>query len=318
MTTSAATLVGQRAGPYRLVRLLGHGGSAQVYLGTHVHLGHHVALKILRAPYENTALKQLWSEARLLPRLKHPHIVPMHGFVSNATETYLVMEYALYGTLRQRYPIGAKVPLPTIVRYVKQAAAALQYVHNHGFIHRDVKPENLLLAQDNHLLLSDFGIALATHTTKLEQDKFGTAPYTAPEQIRGRPRTASDQYSLGIVVYEWLCGYPPFEGSSQEVMYQHLHISPPALVDKVRMLPDAVEQVVMKALAKDPAQRFQSIQEFALALEWASTQRCITGHARPHGYRVSSPARQTSLSPQTRLHEPVDGKQARFSQCETR
>jgi len=305
-TISANTLVGQRVGPYRLVRLLGHGGFAQVYLGTHIHLGIHVAIKILRPPYDDTALKQLWNDARIIPRLKHPHIVQAHGSISNADISYLVMEYALHGTLRHRYPIGTRVPLPTIVHYVKQAAAALQYVHNHGIVHRDVKPENMLLGDAHHLLLSDFGIATTIYRSQLKQDKFGTALYTAPEQIRGKACAASDQYSLGIVVYEWLCGHSPFEGNARELLSQHIFTLPPALIDKVDMVPDAVEQVVMKALAKDPAQRFSSIEQFALALEWASTQPL--GHARPRLPRGHTllPQRPTSSYPQTRLYEPLD------------
>src|SRR5947207_11881390 len=153
-------------------------------------------------------------------------------------------------------------------------SAALQYAHDKKFIHRDVKPENMLIGQHQEVLLSDFGIAAISHSTSAlklgAEGTSGTLAYMAPEQIEGHPRPASDQYALAVVVYEWLCGERPFEGSVSEVMAQHLSMPPPSLRERMPAIPSEVEQVVWRALAKDPKARFASVAEFAIALEQAS------------------------------------------------
>src|SRR5436853_6331374 len=139
-------------------------------------------------------------------------------------------------------------------------------------IHRDVKPENILVGRHEEVLLSDFGLAALSHSSGSlsTQEAMGTLAYMAPEQIEGHPRAASDQYALGIVVYEWLCGSRPFEGSATEVMVQQLTMPPPPLHQQVATIPLGIEQVVLKALAKDPKERFASVHDFAQALEQAS------------------------------------------------
>src|SRR5207249_4536290 len=178
---------------------------------------------------------------------------------------FLVMDYAPGGSLRQRYPKGSRVPLPLLIASVKQVAVALQYAHDHKVIHRDIKPENLLLGRYNEVLLSDFGLVALAHTTASlsTQGTAGTIAYMAPEQIEGHPRTASDQYALGVVVYEWLCGERPFDGSASEVMAQHLSMPPLPLHERMPTIPQEVEQVVLQALAKDPKARFASVKDFA-------------------------------------------------------
>jgi serine/threonine protein kinase len=184
------------------------------------------------------------------------------------------MEYAPHGSLRQRYPKGTRLQLGTIRRYVKQIADALQYAHHEGVIHRDIKPDNILLGKQRELLLSDFGIAsIAQRTGSMsEEDQAGTITYMAPEQLQGRPRPASDQYALGIVVYEWICGTRPFHGTFAEIYSQHLSAPPPSMRKRIPTLPIVVEQVVMTALAKDPHRRFPSITAFASAFEYACRQ----------------------------------------------
>jgi serine/threonine protein kinase len=178
------------------------------------------------------------------------------------------------------------VPLPVILSSVKQVADALQYAHEQKFIHRDVKPENMLLGRRQEVLLSDFGIATIAHSTSSlnvgAEGTSGTLAYMAPEQIEGHPRPASDQYALGVVVYEWLCGERPFEGSASEVMAQHLSVPPLPLHERVPAIPAEVEQVVLRALAKDPKARFASMKDFAEALEQAS-QRVLSSTAK-HSY----------------------------------
>ncbi len=261
-----------RLGNYHLVRLLGEGGFAEVYLGEHVHLGTQAAIKVLHTQLTQSDIETFRDEARTIAHLEHPHIVRVLDYGVERKTPFLVMYYAPGGTLRQLHPKGTRLPLPTIVTYVKQVADALQYAHREKLIHRDVKPENMLMGRHNDVLLSDFGIAVIAHSTSSQkvETMAGTIAYTAPEQLQGHPRPASDQYSLGVVVYEWLCGDRPFQGTLTEVAMQHAMMPPPSLRQKAMEIPVEVEQVVMIALAKDPEQRFASVQAFAHALEQAS------------------------------------------------
>lgn len=263
--------LGQQLGNYSLIRLLGEGGFAEVYLGEHIYLKTQAAIKVLQMRLATEDREGFLEEARTIAGLKHPHIIRVLDFGIEASTPFLVMDYAPHGTLRQRHPKGVPLQLPTIVNYVKQVAPALQYAHERKLVHRDVKPENLLLGEDNEVLLSDFGIALVTQSSRYQntQEVVGTAAYMAPEQLQGKPRPASDQYALGIIVYEWLCGNRPFHGTFTELYSQHLFVPPPPPREKVPTILAAVEQVVLTALEKDPHKRFASMQDFANALETA-------------------------------------------------
>jgi serine/threonine protein kinase len=267
-----ADRVGQQFGNYRLVTLLGTGGYAQVYLGQHVRLELQAAIKVLHTHLTESEAEHFQQEAQTIARLAHPSIVRILDYDVQDGIPFLVMDYAPNGSLRRRYPKGTVVPLPQIVSSVKQVAAALQYAHERKVIHRDVKPENMLLGRQEEVLLSDFGLAALSHSSGSlsTQEAIGTLAYMAPEQIEGHPRAASDQYALGVVVYEWLCGQRPFEGSATEVMVQQLTMPPPPLHEKVVTIPLDIEQVVLRALAKDAKERFASVREFAQALEQAS------------------------------------------------
>lgn len=264
--------IGQQFGNYQLTRILGEGSFAQVYLGEHVYLSTQAAIKVLKTQLTDDQLDWFSKEARTIARLIHPNIVRVLEFGVEDMTPFLVLDYAPNGTLRQRHPKGTILPLPTVVSYVRQIAEALQYAHDEKLIHRDVKPENILLGRRNEVLLSDFGVALMVQTLQDQrvQNVAGTLLYMAPEQIQGKPRPASDQYSLGIIVYEWLSGARPFDGSLTEVISQQLAVSPLPLRAKMPTVAPAVEQVVMKVLEKDPDKRFGSVREFALALEQAS------------------------------------------------
>ncbi len=267
-----ADITGRRLGNYRLVRHLGHGGFAEVYLGEHLYLKSEAALKVLLTSPTDEDVELFRQEAQTLVGLRHPNIVRVLEFGVEGAITFLVLDYAPGGTARHRYPTGTRLPLATTVAYVKQVAAALQYAHNRGIIHRDIKPENILLDFDQHILLSDFGLALFAPTPELlsTQKGSGTAPYMPPEQLQGKPTFASDQYALAVVAYEWLCGKRPFEGDIWALFHQHLYVAPPPLRQLCPDVPAAVEEVILRALAKDPHQRFSSIQAFTLALERAS------------------------------------------------
>jgi WD40 repeat protein len=294
---------GQRLGNYRLVRLLGQGGFAKVYLGEHVRLGTQSAIKLLATHLSDTEAEKFLAEARTIARLEHPHIIRILDFDVEQDIPFLVMSYAPNGTLRQRYPVGIRPPLDVILAYLKQVAAALQYAHDEKLIHRDIKPENLLIGRHNELLLSDFGIAMVAHSSHSQstQEIMGTLSYMAPEQILGRPRPSSDQYALGIIVYEWLCGNQPFQGTAAEISAQHLQAEPPSLCEQVPGMPLALEAVVLKALEKDPHRRFSSVQEFAVALEHAcqnvlpATLRLFSNHTSAMSSAIPNTPGQVSF-----------------------
>ena len=266
--------VGQQLGTYQLLQLLGQGHWGSVYLGEHVHLHTQAAIKVLHGPWADSEVEGFLGEARTLAHLRHPHIVRVLDFGVQEGTPFLVMEYAPDGTLRQLHPKGMRLPLQTVVSYVKQVASALQYAHEQRLIHRDLKPENLLLGHDQQIWLADFGLAIVAHSARSQplQQSAGTLAYMAPEQLQGHPIPASDQYALGVVAYEWLAGERPFSGSYTEVAAQQTLASPPSLCEKVPTLPSAVEHVVFRALAKDPSARFPTVEAFARALEEVSRE----------------------------------------------
>src|SRR5579864_4854295 len=189
--------IGQQFGNYRLTRLLGSGGFADVYLGEHVYLKTQAAIKVLQTHMKPNEFQDFLTEAQTIATLKHPRIVRVLDFGVQGTLPFLVMDYAPLGTLRDRHPSGSVLPTTTILPYVKQVAEALQYAHDHQRVHRDIKPENILVETVADLLLSDFGIAIVAHKTQSlsTQEAVGTVAYMAPEQIKGKARPASDQYS---------------------------------------------------------------------------------------------------------------------------
>ncbi|MBV9230351.1 MAG: serine/threonine protein kinase, partial [Chloroflexi bacterium] len=263
--------VGQQFGNYRLISLLGRGGFAEVYLGQHLRLNTQAAVKILHTRLSEEEAAKFLHEAQIIAQLDHPNIVRVFDFDDTDGIPFLVMNYYPRGTLRNRYHKGERVTLPTVISLVRQVADALQYAHDRRLVHRDVKPENMLIGPRNEILLGDFGIAAIAHSTSSmsAQLPVGTLPYMAPEQIQAQARPASDQYALAVVAYEWLCGERPFNGTSAEILSKHLMTPPPSLRTRVPTLPHQVEQVLLVALAKDPKQRFASVLAFAQALEAA-------------------------------------------------
>lgn len=288
---------------YQIHRLLGHGGEANVYLAEHIYSHRRVAIKIpLKDSQE--AQDKLSREGRILTGLKDPHIVPAYEFdVDNGTP-FLAMGYAPYGTVRQYHALQKPLQILTILCYLKQVAKALQSIHNDGFIHRDIKSENLLLVQPGHIWLCDFGITVSVDTLRKGSPSVsaGTVPYMAPEQLRGKPCKASDQYSLAIVVYEWLCGETPFQGSSVSIMNQHISATPPLLSKMVPTLSSDVDKVIQKALAKDPRERFRNVSAFARALETALTR---SGEACPFPKYFSVARKQRLPSESLTTEAPI-------------
>jgi Protein kinase domain/LGFP repeat len=268
---------------YRILNRLdkNQGYFAEVYLSEHIDLGSQHAIKVLRTHLSSEHdIQQFRNEARLVASLDHPNIIRVTDYGIENGHPCLVMSYASHGSLRSRHPRGTLLPLLTIIDYTKQLADALAYAHekihgekkNERIVHRDIKPENILLGQNNRVLLSDFGLAVTVASSYTDFYQIaGTAYYMSPEQFRGKkPAPANDQYSLAVVVYEWLCGEPPFtEGDFLQLGFQHAFEPPPKLRDRNPAILPGLEEAVLKALAKEPEGRFPSIQAFADAIEQA-------------------------------------------------
>ena len=293
--------VEQRLGNYRLIKLLGKGAFADVYLGEHLYLNTPVAIKVLRSRVDSPILADFLTEARHISHLVHPHIIRVFDFGLEDEAPFFVMDYAPYGNLRKLHPPGTVVPLPTVASYVKALASALQHAHDQHLVHRDLKPENVLLGAKHEVLLSDFGLALLTSGTESLQlkERFGTLAYMAPEQILGQPCPASDQYALAVMIYEWLSGQLPFQGSAALLSNQHLYAIPPSLREGHPEIPPALEQVVFKGLSKEATQRYVDVLSFATAFEEAS--HAVSSPYLPSTLPVVTPSAASSYQDSSRI-----------------
>ncbi len=260
------------AGQYSLERELGRGGMGIVYLARDVSLDRLVAIKVL--PPELAARRErrerFVREARTAAQLSHPHIVPIHH-VGEANETvFFVMSYVEGETLGHRLRSRGALPVHQAVRIVREVAWALAYAHLRGIVHRDVKPDNVLLERDSgRALIMDFGIASAASDDPALDDieRFGTAQYVSPEQAAGASIDGrSDVYSLGVVAWQAIAGEPPFSGSPLELLEQHLRTPAPPLVTRAPAVPHAVARAIERCLEKDPNRRWTTAESLADAL----------------------------------------------------
>lgn len=263
----------QHISNYHIEELLGQSDMSEVYLAKNMQDQTYVALKLLYGRRTGEDAKKFLSQTAVLTQLDHPNIVPILDYGIEDDTAYLVMKHAPRGNLRQYHPKGTKISLETSIQYVQQIAKALQYIHERGLVHRDLKPHNLLLGAKLEIMLSDFGTAIVSHSlspihASLREFE-GTAPYAAPEQLQGKPRRSSDQYSLGIMIYEWLSGDWPFKGTFYEITHQHLFVAPPSFKERGIYCPPNIEQVILRTLEKDASKRFPSIKRFAEELEWS-------------------------------------------------
>jgi len=269
-------LIGARIGHYVIQEPLGQGGMARVYKGYQEHLDRIVAIKVLPSYYaaDPNFVNRFKREAQAMARLSHPSIVTVHDAGEQDGRLYIVMAYMSGGTLKSR--MDHQMELSETLPVVRQISEALHYAHERSIIHRDVKPVNVLLDGDGRAVLSDFGIAKvmesAEHHLTRPGAGVGTPEYMSPEQCRGAsvdPR--SDIYALGVMVYEMLTGRTPFQANNYTAL-AHAHIyeptPPPTLFNP--HISVTVQAAVLRALAKDPAQRFRAATDLAAALEQAA------------------------------------------------
>ena len=266
-----ASLNTRTLGNYLLLQPIGRGRTAEVYLAEHIERKTHVAVKLLLLHLTDEEQQAFLNDMQIIAALKHPHLVRILDYGVAGNIPYTVMSYAPYGTLSHILPPGQLQPPEKILPYIEQLADALQCAHKQHLLHLDLQPGNLLLGSNYEVWLSDIAMTLLVQGARSSSslDIVGNILYLAPEQLKGKHSPASDQYALAVIAYEWLCGHSLFEGTFIEIGKQHLHTPVPSLRASVPSLPLEIEQVVQRALAKDPAQRFESIKAFARAFEGA-------------------------------------------------
>ena len=280
-------LIGKTLGPYRVLEQIGVGGMATVYKAYQPSMDRDVAIKVLPHYLSQDAefAKRFQREARAIAKLEHAHILPVYDYGEHDQTTYIAMRYVQAGTLKERIAKGP-LPLDEINRLIGQIGGALDYAHRMGVIHRDVKPGNVLIDAQGDTYLTDFGLARmmeATQQLTASGVGVGTPAYMSPEQGQGiKVDHRSDIYSLGVVLYEMVTGHVPYEAETpMGVVLKHISDPLPLPRKVAPNVPEAVEKVILRALAKDPAHRFQTAGEMVEALNIAVRKAAAPEPGRP-------------------------------------
>jgi serine/threonine-protein kinase len=266
-------MVGNEIGNYRIVEKIGAGGMGVVYKAIDMHLDRVVAVKALSPEFSGnpTLLERFRGEARAQAQLNHPNLATLYAFLVQDDVAYMVMEFVdgetFHAMLARRGPIPAEEAVPLF----RQALAGIGQAHRLGIVHRDIKPSNIMLNREGIVKVMDFGLAKVTgnHGVTRTGVRLGTAYYMSPEQILVKGVDfRSDIYSLGATLYEILAGQVPFHSDSEfEILNDHVNTPPPPPTRLHPHIPSGIENAVLKALAKNPDQRFQTVEQFSAALE---------------------------------------------------
>ena len=268
--------IGENIGAYRIIEQLGQGGMATVYKAYHAALDRYVALKVLHAAFheDQTFTARFQREARVVARLEHPNIVPIYDYSEHEARPYLVMKYIEGDTLKARLNKG---PLSSheIEQVVDSVGSALGYAHRQGILHRDIKPSNVLIATDGVMYLADFGlarIASAGESTLSSDSIMGTPQYISPEQAMGKKDldAGTDIYSFAVMLYEMVVGQVPFTADTPfSIIHDHIYTPLPLPMDVNPKVPEPVQRVLLKALAKDRLDRYESVGDMIVAFKEA-------------------------------------------------
>ena len=254
---------------YRVIRSIGSGGMANVYLGYDLILDREVAVKVLRFDFldDETAIRRFRREALAASELVHPNIVGIYDVGQEDNRQYLIMEYVKGTDLKKYIKANYPLPLEQVITIMQQVLSAIGLAHEHRIIHRDLKPQNILMDEDGNVKIADFGIAIALSETSLTQTNtlLGSVHYLSPEQARGSMATRqSDIYALGIILYELLMGKVPFEGESAvSIALKHFQSDMPSVREQHPEIPQSLENVILKATTKEPSDRYVSAEEMA-------------------------------------------------------
>ena len=280
--------IGENIGAYRIIEQLGQGGMATVYKAYHAALDRYVALKVLHAAFheDQTFTARFQREARVVARLEHPNIVPIYDYSEHEARPYLVMKYIEGDTLKARLNKG---PLSSreIEQVVDSVGSALGYAHRQGILHRDIKPSNVLIANDGVMYLADFGlarIASAGESTLSSDSIMGTPQYISPEQAMGKKDldSGTDIYSFAVMLYEMVVGQVPFTADTPfSIIHDHIYTPLPLPMDVNPSVPEPVQRVLLKALAKNRLDRYETVEEMIAAFKdsWAEAGIPMQGTA---------------------------------------
>ncbi len=269
-------MIGSEVGIYRIIEKIGEGGMGVVYKGVDTNLDRQVAIKVLRPEltYDSELVERFRDEAKAQANLNHVNIATLYSFAYAEGYCLIVMEFIEGSTFEMMLSTRGRLPWKGAVSLMKQALHGLEFAHARGVVHRDIKPANLMLTNTGIVKIMDFGIvkALGGNMQTQTGSVIGTPRYMSPEQIRGQQVDArADIYSLGVTFYELLTGDAPFKGDSDyDLMSAHIHTPPPSFTSFHKDIPRNIEACVIKALAKDPANRFQTAEEFGAALAAAT------------------------------------------------
>ncbi len=303
---------GENVGAYRIVEKLGQGGMATVYRAYHPALDRYVAIKVMHPAFteDPNFLARFQREARIVAKLDHPHIIPIYDFAEHQGHPYLVMRFVEGETLKAHMRHG---PLESdeVRRIAHAVGDALAYAHGQGILHRDIKPSNILLTTDGCVFLTDFGLARmaeAGESTLSRDMMVGTPQYISPEQAKGVAEldARTDVYSLGVVMYEMLVGQAPFTADTPyAVIHDHIFTPLPLPRQLNPELPEPVERVLLKALAKEPDDRCQSVEELVTALDQALGPGQQPSAPPQTAASVSAPSPPATEAAETAAPEPA-------------
>ena len=311
--------IGENIGPYRIIEQLGQGGMATVYKAYHASLDRYVALKVLHPAFhqDQTFTARFQREARVVARLEHPNIVPVYDYSEYENRPYLVMKYIEGDTLKARLNKG---PLTSqeIEDVINSVGSALAFAHRQGILHRDIKPSNVMIALDGFMYLADFGlarIAEAGESTMSSDSIMGTPQYISPEQAMGKKDldAGTDIYSFGVMLYEMVVGQVPFSADTPfSIIHDHIYTPLPLPMKVNPKVPEPVQRVLLKALAKDRLDRYESVEDLMTAFKdaWSEAGVPMQGTAitmRPgalRGDKTDSKNQKTTIAGETVLAKP--------------